>query len=33
MIIGAPYSREPEADRPFLRDVLAFQSVDTGGGR
>lgn len=35
MIIGAHsiiYSRKPEADREFLRDVLGFPSVDVGGG-
>ena len=35
MIIGAHsilYSRDPEADRAFLRDVLEFPSVDVGGG-
>jgi catechol 2,3-dioxygenase-like lactoylglutathione lyase family enzyme len=26
------YSRDPEADRAFLRDVLGFRSVDVGGG-
>jgi hypothetical protein len=26
------YSRDPEADRAFFRDVLDFQSVDAGGG-
>src|SRR5882757_9128550 len=26
------YSRNPEADRAFLRDVLALNSVDVGGG-
>ena len=26
------YSRDPEADRAFFRDVLGFQSVDAGGG-
>jgi len=26
------YSRDPEADRAFFRDVLAFQSVDAGEG-
>ena len=26
------YSRDPEADRVFLRDVLGFQSVDAGHG-
>jgi hypothetical protein len=26
------YSRDPEADRVFLRDVLDFQSVDAGEG-
>jgi hypothetical protein len=26
------YSRNPEADRAFLRDVLGFPSVDVGGG-
>ena len=35
MIIGAHlllYSKDPEADREFLRDVLEFRSVDAGGG-
>ena len=35
MIIGAHaiiYSRDPEADRAFLRDVLGFSSVDAGDG-
>jgi hypothetical protein len=35
MIIGAHaiiYSQSPEADRAFLRDVLAMPSVDVGGG-
>ena len=35
MIIGAHillYSRDPEADRAFFRDVLGFQSVDAGHG-
>jgi glyoxalase/bleomycin resistance protein/dioxygenase superfamily protein len=26
------YSKDPEADRAFLRDVLRFRSVDAGGG-
>ena len=26
------YSRDPEADRGFFRDVLGFDSVDSGGG-
>jgi len=26
------YSRDPEADRAFFRDVLDFGSVDAGGG-
>ena len=26
------YSRDPEADREFFRDVLAFPSVDAGEG-
>ena len=26
------YSRDPEADRVFFRDVLGFPSVDAGGG-
>jgi hypothetical protein len=26
------YSKEPEGDRAFLRDVLGFHSVDAGGG-
>ena len=35
MIRGAHtilYSRDAEADRAFLRDVLGFRSVDAGGG-
>ena len=35
MIIGAHsiiYSKEPDADRAFLRDVLRLPSVDVGGG-
>src|SRR5437588_3395779 len=35
MIHGAHfllYSREPEADRIFFRDVLEFRSVDAGQG-
>ncbi|HYS69181.1 MAG TPA: VOC family protein [Gemmatimonadaceae bacterium] len=35
MIFGAHfllYSKTPEADRAFLRDVLGFDSVDAGGG-
>jgi hypothetical protein len=35
MIIGAHlllYSKDPEADREFLRDVLEFRSVDAGRG-
>jgi len=35
MIIGAHsivYSRDPEADRAFFRDVLGFPHVDVGGG-
>lgn len=35
MINGAHlllYSKDPEADRAFLRDVLDFRSVDAGGG-
>jgi predicted enzyme related to lactoylglutathione lyase len=35
MIFGAHfllYSKEAEADRAFLRDVLGFSSVDAGGG-
>jgi len=35
MIIGAHsiiYSREPESDRAFLRDVLGLPNVDVGGG-
>jgi hypothetical protein len=35
MIIGAHsiiYSQKPEADRAFLRDVLAMPSVDVHGG-
>lgn len=26
------YSTDPDADRAFFRDVLAFHSVDAGGG-
>lgn len=26
------YSKNPEADRAFLRDALEFRSVDAGGG-
>jgi hypothetical protein len=35
MIIGAHsiiYSKDPEADRAFLRDVLQLPNVDVGGG-
>ena len=35
MITGAHfllYSKEPEADRAFFRDVLEFRGVDAGGG-
>jgi hypothetical protein len=35
MIIGAHsiiYSQKPEADRAFLRDVLAMPNIDVGGG-
>ena len=35
MIVGAHsiiYSKNPEADRAFLRDVLALSHVDVGGG-
>lgn len=35
MIIGVHsivYSRKPEADRAFLRDVLELPNVDAGGG-
>src|SRR6266700_862275 len=35
MIIGAHsilYSKNPEADRAFLRDVLQLSSIDVGGG-
>jgi catechol 2,3-dioxygenase-like lactoylglutathione lyase family enzyme len=35
MIAGAHfllYSRDPERDRPFFRDVLGFHAVDAGGG-
>jgi hypothetical protein len=35
MIVGAHsiiYSRSPEADRAFLRDVLKLTHVDVGGG-
>jgi len=36
MITGAHsiiYSKNPEADRAFLRDVLGLPNVDVGGGR
>lgn len=36
MIIGAHvliYSKDADADRAFLRDVLGFSFVDAGGGR
>src|SRR6267142_5468281 len=35
MIIGGHsiiYSKDPEADRAFLRDVLRLTNVDVGGG-
>lgn len=35
LIIGAHsiiYSRKPEADRAFLRDILGLSNVDVGGG-
>lgn len=35
MITGAHvliYSTDPDADRAFFRDVLAFRSIDVGGG-
>ncbi len=35
MIVGAHsiiYSRDPERDRAFLRDVLGLPHVDAGGG-
>jgi hypothetical protein len=35
MIIGAHfllYSKDPEADRAFFRDVLEFRSIDVGEG-
>src|SRR5438477_4391049 len=35
MIIGAHsiiYSKNPDADRAFVRDVLGFPNVDVGGG-
>ena len=35
MITGAHfllYSKEPEADRAFFRDILGFRSVDVGEG-
>ena len=35
MIIGAHsiiYSKDPDADRAFLRDVLKLTNVDVGGG-
>jgi len=35
MISGAHvivYSRDPDADRAFMREVLGFDSVDAGGG-
>ena len=35
MIIGAHsiiYSRNPEADRAFLRNVLEFPNIDVGDG-
>ncbi|HEV7807689.1 MAG TPA: VOC family protein [Solirubrobacteraceae bacterium] len=35
MIIGVHaiiYTRDAEADRSFVRDVLGFESVDAGGG-
>lgn len=35
MIIGAHsiiYSKDPDADRAFLRDIIGFPHVDVGGG-
>ena len=35
MITGAHvllYTKDPEADRAFFRDILRFHSVDAGGG-
>jgi hypothetical protein len=35
MIIGAHsiiYSKDPDADRVFFRDILKFPNVDVGGG-
>ncbi len=35
MITGAQvmiFSRDPEADREFLRDVLEISCIDSGGG-
>ena len=35
MIIGAHsiiYSKDPDSDRAFLRDVLKFPGIDVGGG-
>lgn len=35
MIFGAHfllYSKNPEADRQFFRDILGFRAVDAGGG-
>jgi catechol 2,3-dioxygenase-like lactoylglutathione lyase family enzyme len=35
MITGAHfliYSKDPEADREFVRDVLGFRNLDLGGG-
>lgn len=35
MITGAHvllYSRDPDADRAFFRDILGFPNVDAGGG-
>ena len=35
MVTGAHfllYSKDPEADRAFFRDILQFRAVDAGGG-
>ena len=35
MVTGAHfllYSKDPEADRAFFRDVLQFRAIDAGGG-
>ncbi len=35
MIVGAHsiiYSKDPDADRAFLKDVIGLQNVDVGGG-